>query len=314
MGLDFGLNSLYICVKDMDRAIDFYEKLFEQSVETKDEIFSVFNVKGFRFCLFDNNKVGEKVNWGDNCLPSFQVNDMDNLIDRLKILEAEIVFPVTKINENLVLEFKDTEGNDIEVYSRISIIKEDDNMDWIELIKRYSPYDEQEKKDKEVILDCIDTFKDILTRDNKIAHITSSAFILNKAKDKVLMIHHNIYNSWSWTGGHADGEKDLLAVAIREGKEETGVENIKALNSDIFSLEILPVLGHVRRGKYVSAHLHLSIAYLVEADEKEALIVKEDENSDVKWIPIEEVNSYSSEPHMQKVYTKLIDKIQQQFK
>lgn len=120
MELNFTLNSLYMCVKDMNRAIDFYEKLLEQSVEKRDEIFSIFNIDGFRFCLFNNSKVQEKVNWGDNCLPSFEVNDMSKLMDRLETLNAKIVFPLTKINDNLVLEFKDTEGNDIEVYCRIS--------------------------------------------------------------------------------------------------------------------------------------------------------------------------------------------------
>jgi predicted enzyme related to lactoylglutathione lyase len=119
MELKFTLNSLYICVSDMNRAIDFYEKLLEQSVEKSDEVFSIFNIDGFRFCLFNNNKVQEKVIWGDNCLPSFEVNDINELISRLEILNAEIVFPVTKINNNLVLEFKDTEGNDIEVYCKI---------------------------------------------------------------------------------------------------------------------------------------------------------------------------------------------------
>ena len=182
-------------------------------------------------------------------------------------------------------------------------------MNWIELIKDYTPCNEQEKKDKELILHCIDKFHNVLTRDNEIAHITSSGFIVNKTKDKVLMIHHNIYNSWAWTGGHADGEEDLLNVAIKEAREETGVKNIRPVTSHIFSLDVLPVLGHIKRGSYVSAHLHLSLAYLVEADEEEMLIVKADENSAVKWIPIEEVNSYCNEPHMQKVYEKIICKI-----
>ncbi|ATW28231.1 NUDIX hydrolase [Candidatus Formimonas warabiya] len=182
-------------------------------------------------------------------------------------------------------------------------------MNWIELIKRYPAQTEQEKKDQEIILDCIDKFDNILTRDNEIAHITSSAFVVNKMKDKVLMIHHNIYHSWSWTGGHADGEEDLLSVAIKEVKEETGVKNIYPVTGDIFSLDILPVLGHFKREKYVSAHVHLSVAYLFEADEGEPLMVKEDENSGVKWVPIDEVNIYSNEPHMQTVYKKLISRI-----
>lgn len=187
-------------------------------------------------------------------------------------------------------------------------------MDWINLIKKYTPYNEQEKKDKEIILYCINAFDDILNRNNEVAHITSSAFVVNKTKSKVLVVHHNIYNSWSWTGGHADGETDLLAVALREVQEETGVKDARPVTSQIFSLDILPVVGHIKREKYVSAHLHLSVAFLIEADEDEALMVKEDENSGVKWIPMEEMTIYSNEPHMQKVYRKIISKINQEVK
>ena len=119
MDFEIKLNSLYICVKDMERAINFYQNLFENPVDVKDEVFSIFQLKDFRFCLFNNSKVNEKVSWGDNCLPSFEVNDIDILIKKIKALEAEIVFPLTQINDNWVLEFKDSEGNDIEVYSKI---------------------------------------------------------------------------------------------------------------------------------------------------------------------------------------------------
>ena len=176
-------------------------------------------------------------------------------------------------------------------------------------IKNYSPCNEQEKKDKEVIIYCTEVFEDVLTRNNKIAHITSSAFAVNKAKDKLLMIYHNIYDSWSWTGGHADGNGDLLAVATKELREETGVKTIRPVSTDIFSLDVLTVLGHTKRGNYVSPHLHLSVAYLIEVDENDFLMVKEDENSGVRWIPFDEINIYSTEPHMQKVYQKLISKI-----
>jgi 8-oxo-dGTP pyrophosphatase MutT (NUDIX family) len=182
-------------------------------------------------------------------------------------------------------------------------------MDWIDLIKEYNPYNEQEKNDKETILYCIDAFDDVLNRSNRVAHITSSAFVVNKTTEKVLVVHHNIYNSWSWTGGHVDGEEDLLAVAIKELQEETGVKNARPITSQIFSLDILPVLGHIKGERYVSAHLHLSVAFLIEADEQEVLTVKEDENSGVKWIPIDEMAIYSTEPHMQKVYRKIISKI-----
>lgn len=182
-------------------------------------------------------------------------------------------------------------------------------MNWINSIRKYRPYNEQEKKDQEIIIKCINMFDNLLVRDNEIIHVTSSAFVINKNKDKVLMVHHNIYNSWSWIGGHADGENDLLAVALKEAKEETGIKDVFPVNESILSLDILPVLGHIRKGKYVAPHLHLSLTYLLEADEKQQLTIKPDENSGVQWIPIDKIEIYSNEPHMVKVYNKLVEKL-----
>ena len=181
-------------------------------------------------------------------------------------------------------------------------------MEWIKQIEKYNPVNEQEKKDKEIILNFINKNDDVLVRDNEVAHITSSGFIVNKSRTKVLMIHHNIYNSWGWTGGHADGGEDLLEVAIKEAKEETGVKEIKSVTNDICSIEILPVNAHIKNNKYIAPHLHLSVAYILEASEDEKIRIKEDENSGVKWINIDEVNTYVNEEHMKYVYKKLIDK------
>ena len=183
----------------------------------------------------------------------------------------------------------------------------------MELIKKqlekYIPYNEQEENDKRIILDYIERFDNLLTRENEIAHFTASAWAVNKEHTKVLMIYHKIYNSWAWTGGHADGDKDLLHTAIRELKEETGVKNINILKNDIFSLETICVNGHMKRGKYVPSHLHFNLTYLLEVDEKEDLRVKEDENSGVKWISIKEIDKYSSEKWIKdRIYNKLVDK------
>jgi ADP-ribose pyrophosphatase YjhB (NUDIX family) len=182
-------------------------------------------------------------------------------------------------------------------------------MSWIDSIEEFIPCNEQERKDKEIILKYINIFDDILTRDNEIIHITSSGFVINKDKDKVLMVHHNIFNNWSLPGGHADGEEDLLGVAISEIQEETGVKGIIPMTNKIVSLDILSLLGHFRKGKYVSSHLHISVVYLVQADENEQVIIKPDENSAVKWIPISEIYLHSTEVHMNKIYNKIISKI-----
>ena len=139
---------------------------------------------------------------------------------------------------------------------------------YVDEIRAYTPQNEQEAADQRLILEYIRLFPDnILTRDNEIAHLSSSGFVVNADGTRVLMAHHNIYKVWAWTGGHADGEGDLLSVALREAREETGVEHIRPLSPAIASLDILPVWGHVKRGKWVPSHQHLNVSYLLVADE-----------------------------------------------
>ena len=124
------------------------------------------------------------------------------------------------------------------------------------------------------------------------------------------MVYHKIYDSWSWTGGHADGEENLLAVALREVTEETGVSSVTPVSKDIFSLEILTVDGHEKHGSYVPSHLHMNVTYLLEADEEEPLTVCEDENKGVAWFGLDEALSASSEPwFVQRIYRKLNEKL-----
>ena len=182
-------------------------------------------------------------------------------------------------------------------------------MSLYEEIKKYQPFNEQEERDKEVMLQFIQNNPDCLERSNRIAHFSASAWAVNKDRTKTLMIYHNIYNSWSWTGGHADGEEDLCAVALRELEEETGVTGAKLINKDIFSLETIVVNGHEKRGKYVPSHLHMNVTYLVEVDEDETLVVNEEENQAVKWWTLEEALEACTEPWMiERIYKKLIEK------
>lgn len=180
---------------------------------------------------------------------------------------------------------------------------------WKDDIAAYKPYNEQEEQDKKITLEYINQYSNILTRENNFAHITSSSWLVNRDRTKVVMIYHNIYQSWAWTGGHADGESDLLQVAIKEAKEETGLKTITPVTEDIFSLELLCVNGHVKRGNYVSSHIHINVTYLLEADENEELSIKEDENSGVKWLPLKEAVEASDEPCMRIIYSKLNDKL-----
>ena len=177
-----------------------------------------------------------------------------------------------------------------------------------ELIEKYEPVNEQEESDKEIMLKFIEKSSDYLTRENKVAHFSASNWIVNKSRTKVLMIFHNIYNSWAWTGGHADGDEDLLHVARKEAEEESGLKNLKLISDGIASVEILTVNGHVKRGNYVSSHLHFNCTFIFEADENEPIRIKADENKAVAWIDVNEVLEKVSEWWMRPTYKKLIDK------
>ena len=107
------IKSLYICVNDMERAIDFYTNFFEKTPIKNDSIYSVFDIDGFRFGLFAYQKMNEHHTFGSNCLPSIEVDSIETL--KRKIEKLEICFPLTKIDNNYVVEFIDSEGNHIEL-------------------------------------------------------------------------------------------------------------------------------------------------------------------------------------------------------
>ena len=178
-----------------------------------------------------------------------------------------------------------------------------------EQIEKYIPSCEQEVRDKEVILRCMDKFNDLLVRENELCHFTASIWAVNKDRTKTLMAYHNLYDSWAWTGGHADGEENLKEVALRELQEETGVKNIKLVTENILALDVLHVERHIKKGKFVPSHLHLNLTYLIEVDENDELKIKEDENQGVKWFLIDEIFNVVKEEGMKKVYSKLIEKV-----
>ena len=159
-------------------------------------------------------------------------------------------------------------------------------------ITNYQPYNEQEAKDKELLLKVLKQ-KDVLTRENEVGHFTVSCWVLNQNHNKVLMCYHKVYNSWSWLGGHVDGEKNFKKVA----------------------LEVLTVDGHVKRGEYVSSHLHYNVTYLMEANDQDELKIKEDENKGLRWFSFEDALKASTEPwFVENIYSKLNSKVKDYLK
>lgn len=183
-------------------------------------------------------------------------------------------------------------------------------MDIREQIKNYRPWNEQERQDQAVILAFLDKNPDAFYRTNLLAHMTASAWVVNPQRSKTLLVYHRLFDSWSWAGGHADGEEDLLAVALREVREETGVQSLFPVTEDIYSLEVLTVDGHEKHGKYVPSHLHLNLTYLLEAEEDQPLRICEEENTGVAWFSLTDALSASTEPwFVERIYKKLNEKL-----
>ncbi len=178
-------------------------------------------------------------------------------------------------------------------------------------LRAFSPSNEQEAADRELILERL-ACDDAAFDRTSLAHMTCSAWTVDPTFTQTLLVYHNIYDSWSWIGGHADGDRDLARVALRELSEETGVTGARLVPcgpGGLLSCEVLTVDGHVKHGAYVSSHLHLNVTYLVVADPSERIRAKADENSGVRWVPLDDAITLSSEPLIrERVYRKLIGK------
>lgn len=273
--------------------------------------------KTIEFRLYDEKrqgvKIGDKIEFSKlpdlqekllvDVLELYQEDTFERLFRKLSFNEEEVIRKTRAMHEIYSPEKEQQYGVlGIKIKINVDSLKEN--------LEEFEPYNEQEEVDKKIILDYINNFDDTLTRQNKYGHFTSSAFVLNKERTKILMVYHKIYNLWAWPGGHSDGDSNLLNVAMKEAKEETGIKNVIPIFKNIYSIEIISVNGHEKSEKYISSHVHLNVTYLLEADENEKIHIKEDENSGVKWVPIDNVLDLTSETWVRdRVYAKIIEKM-----
>ena len=169
-----------------------------------------------------------------------------------------------------------------------------------ELINQYVPQHEEEILFQKDFLKLLQNPNAYL-RDHLPGHITGSAFVLNPARSKVILLHHKNLDRWLQPGGHADGDEDILQVALRELEEETGLGGAKLLSPGIFDLDIHPIPE--RKG--FPAHLHYDVRFLFEADDRNQLIVS-DESLDVKWVALQELNTLSDSPSIHRMAWKVM--------
>lgn len=176
-------------------------------------------------------------------------------------------------------------------------------------VMNYITVNGQEETDKNTLLHWLQSGEDISIRENLVGHLTASAWVVTPDREKVLMAYHKLYGSWAWLGGHADGDWDLCRVAEKEAREESGIRELKLVSEEPISLEILPVNGHEKKGKYVPCHLHLNLTYLFEAAPDQDLQCKPDENTGVAWLDMDSLDEKCNEPwFVERIYAKLVSR------
>ena len=187
-------------------------------------------------------------------------------------------------------------------------------MNFYSELSAYRPWNPQEAQDRSELLRRLEQGEELFSRANPTAHLTVSGWVVSPDRTQVLMAYHNLYDSWAWLGGHADGDADLLQVALREAREESGVQELRVLSEEPISLEVLCVNGHEKRGAYVPSHLHLNVTYLLEADFGAALHNRPEENQAVAWIEVDEIADKSTEPwFVERIYSKLVQKTAREY-
>jgi len=121
-------------------------------------------------------------------------------------------------------------------------------------------------------------------------HVTASGWIVNHDLSHVLLIHHLKLDRWMQPGGHCDGDPDVLAVAIKESFEETGLQT-KPVSDAIFDVDI----HTIPQRKEVFEHLHYDIRFLLQADMATPLVLNKLETKGLKWVPLTQINDYTKE-------------------
>lgn len=167
-------------------------------------------------------------------------------------------------------------------------------------INDYQPYDADEHEMHARLLRFVESQPRCFERSLEIGHVTGSAWIVDCTRSHVLLTHHRKLDRWLQLGGHADGEADILNVALREAREESGVQEINPLLDGIFDIDV-----HVIPARHQEPqHFHYDVRWLLEVDRGLPLVVSS-ESKDLAWVALEDIESLTQDRSITRMASKL---------
>jgi 8-oxo-dGTP pyrophosphatase MutT (NUDIX family) len=169
----------------------------------------------------------------------------------------------------------------------------------LQLLENHQPFTQEETQFKQQMIEFVNQNPDCFERSLLIGHITGSAWIVDKSRQFTLLTHHRKLDKWFQTGGHCDGDSDVLNVAMKEAMEETGLTDIQVISSNIFDIDI----HEIPERKGVPTHLHYDVRFLLEADMNEPLIISS-ESSDLAWVELSKVSQLNDSQSIMRMVLK----------
>ena len=167
------------------------------------------------------------------------------------------------------------------------------------LLSRYQPFTHTDTDALERIIAFVREHPDCFERSLAVGHVTASAFLLNKEGNKALLMHHAKLNEWIQLGGHCDGDPDTCAVAIKEAQEESGIQGIAPITSEIFDLDVHLIPANSKE----SAHYHYDIRFLLRVTSDEDF-ERNHESHDMRWFNKNIAELPTSSPSVVRMFEK----------
>lgn len=163
-----------------------------------------------------------------------------------------------------------------------------DRAQLVHALNNYQTSFDEEKATIPRLKSILANFSNCYKRSLISGHITASAWIIDENGTSTLLVHHKKLNRWLQPGGHADGEENIIAVATREAREETGLKSLKLIEENIFDIDI----HLIPRYKDIQSHYHHDIRFLFVADKTENYAIS-NESNELAWIPMDKIYNFT---------------------